>query len=140
MAQLKVGAELKDISMTQQQYISNLHDQYVNFINYVFSLADSLINLSQATDYDKQELDKVKLMLKSKGAESIEKELTYKNFSSSTLDKMEKLYKDLADFALEHIHENEIWKMFIKQLCYSSIEMGKKDALTRLEKIDIQTP
>lgn len=121
--------------MTHQQYISNLHDSFVNFINRMFSLADGFVNMPQVTDYDKQELDKVKLLLKSKDAESIEKELTYKNFSSSTLDKVEKLYKDLADFALEHIHENEIWKMFIKQLCYSSIEMGKKDALMKLREV-----
>ncbi|MBO4602842.1 MAG: hypothetical protein J5651_06755 [Salinivirgaceae bacterium] len=121
--------------MTKEQYISNLHDSFVNFINHILSLADMLILLPQATDYDKRELDKVKLMLKGKDAKSIEKELSDGTFSCSTLDRIEKLYKDLTDFGLEHIHESEIWKMLVKQMCYSNIENGKKDALVRLEEI-----
>lgn len=119
--------------MTHQQYISNLHDSFVNFINRMFSLADGFVNMPQVTDYDKREFDKVKLMLKSKDAESIEKELTIEHFSSGTLDRMEKFYKDLTDFGLEHISENMIWKMFIKQLCYSNIENGKKESLSHLK-------
>ena len=38
--------------MPQQQYILNLHDGFVNFINHILSLADMLIVLPQATDYD----------------------------------------------------------------------------------------
>lgn len=49
--------------MTQQQYISNLHDSFVNFINYMLTLAAKLIMLPQATDYDRREFDKVKLIL-----------------------------------------------------------------------------
>lgn len=123
--------------MTKEQYISNLHDSFVNFINYMLTLATDLIMLPQATDYDKRELDKVKLMLKGNDAKSIEKELSDGTFSCSTLDKIEKLYKDLTDFGLEHIHESEIWKMFVKHICYSNIENGKKDALARLGEIDI---
>ena len=59
--------------MTKEQYISNLHDSFVDFINHILSLADMLILLPQATDYDKRELDKVKLMLKGEEAKSIEK-------------------------------------------------------------------
>ena len=123
--------------MTKEQYISNLHDSFVNFINHILSLADMLILLPQATDYDKRELDKVKLMLKSKDAKSIEKELSYCTFSRSTLDRMEKLYKDLTDFGLEHIYESEIWKIFVKHMCYSNIENGKNGVLARLEEIEI---
>ena len=82
--------------MTQQQYISNLHDSFVNFINYMLTLAAELIMLPQATDYDRHVIDKTKLMLKGNDAKSIEKELTYGNISRSTLDKIEKLYKDLT--------------------------------------------
>ena len=84
--------------MNQQQYISNLHDSFVNFINHMLSLADKLIMLPQATKHDKLEFDKVKLMLKGKDAQSIEKELSVENFNRNTLGKMEKLYKDLTDF------------------------------------------
>ena len=35
--------------MTKEQYISNLHDSFVNFINHTLSLADMLILLPQAT-------------------------------------------------------------------------------------------
>lgn len=122
--------------MTKEQYISNLHDSFVNFINYMLTLAAKLIMLPQATDYDKRELDKAKLMLKGNAAKSIEKELSDGTFSRSTLDKIEKLYKDLTDFGLEHIHESEIWKMFVKHICYSNIENGKKDALARLDDVE----
>lgn len=60
----------------------------------MLALADWLIMLPQATDYDKREIDKVKLMLKGKGAKSIEKELYDGTYSRSTLDRIEKLYKD----------------------------------------------
>lgn len=120
--------------MTQQQYISNLHDGFVNFINYMLTLATKLIMLPQATDYDRRKFDKVKLMLKDNDAKSIEKELSDGPFSRSTLDKIEKLYRNLTDFGLEHIHESVIWKMFVEQICYSNIENGKKDAWDRLEE------
>ena len=126
----------ENLYMTQQQYISNLHDSFVNFINYMLTLATDLIMLPQATDYDKRELDKVKLMLKGNDAKSIEKELTDGTFSRSTLDKIEKLYKDLTDFGLEHI-ESVIWKMFVKHICYFNIENGKMDALARIDDVEI---
>ena len=122
--------------MTKQQYILDLHDGFVNFINYMLTLAAKLIMLPQATDYDRHVIDKAKLMLKGNDAKSIEKELTDGTFSRSTLDKIEKLYKDLTDFGLEHIHESEIWKMFVKHICYSNIRNGKKNALARLDEID----
>ena len=123
--------------MTKEQYISTLHDSFVNFINYMFTLATKLIMMPQATDYDRREFDKAKLMLKGNDAKSIEKELTYGNISRSTLDRIEKLYKDLTDFGLEHIHKGLIWKMFVKCICYSNIENGKKDALARLGDVEI---
>lgn len=123
--------------MTKEQYISNLHDSFVNFINYMLTLATDLIMLPQATDYDKRELDKVKLMLKGNDAKTIEKELTDGTFSRRILDKIEKLYKDLTDFGLEHIHKCAIWKMLVKRICYSNIEKGKKDALARLGDVEI---
>ena len=122
--------------MTRQQIISNLHDNFVKFLNDAFSLADSLINAPQVTDYDKQELDKVKLMLKGNEAKSIEKELSDKTFNRRTLDRIEKFYKDLLDFSFEHISKSEIWKMFVKHVCYSKIENGKKETLAMLDGSD----
>lgn len=123
--------------MTKQQYILNLYDGFVNFTRHILSLADMLVAMPQATNYDRHVIDKAKLLLKGRDAESIEKELTYGNISRSTLDKIEKLYRNLTDFGLEHIHESEIWKMFVKHICYSNIENGKKDALERMDEIDI---
>ena len=119
--------------MTKDQYISNLHDGFVNFINYMLTLAAKLIMLPQATDYDRHVIDKAKLMLKGNDAKSIEKELSNGTVTHSTLDRIEKLYKDLTDFGLEHIHKCAIWKMFVKHICYSNIENGKKDALARMD-------
>ena len=54
--------------------------------------------------------------------------------SRSTIDKMEKFYKDLTVFALEHISQSVFCKLFLKSLCYSNIGISMRYSLAMLEE------
>jgi len=59
----------------QQQYISEWHDSFVNFIGRLLSVVESLIVLPGATDEDKRALDHIKLMLNCMDVKDIENTL-----------------------------------------------------------------
>ncbi len=58
----------------QQQYISEWHDNFVNFIGGLLGFVESLIVLPEATDEDKRALDHIKFMLNGKDAKDIDRE------------------------------------------------------------------
>lgn len=90
----------------QQQYISEWHDNFVNFIGGLLSFVESLIVLPEATDEDKRAFDQIKLMLNGKDAKDIESTLANGTVRHDTLYKIEKLYKDLVDISVERIKKN----------------------------------
>ena len=110
----------------QQQYIANWHDSFVGYIRQYESLIAALIVMPEATDKDKQVFDKVKLMLHGKDAQDVEKDLAESRVSKNTLDKIEKLNKDIADIALEQLKTETVVKEFLKRLTHLKIEQEKK--------------
>lgn len=124
---------------TQQQYISNWHDSFVSYIKQYEALIAALIALREATDEDKQVLDKVKLMLHGKDVRDVEKNLAEGTVSKSTLDKIEKLNKDIADVAVEQLKTDAVVKEFLKRLTHLKIEQDKKTEELRLKTLNINT-
>ena len=122
---------------TQQQYISNWHDSFVSYIRQYEALIAALIALREATDEDKQVLDKVKLMLHGKDVRDVEKNLAEGTVSKSTLDKIEKLNKDIADVAVEQLKTDAVVKEFLKSLNHFKIEQDKKAEELRLKTLNI---
>ena len=121
----------------QQQYISEWHDSFVNFIGGLLSLVESLIVLPEATDEDKRALDQIKLMLNSKDAKGIESTLANGTVRHDTLDKIEKLYKDLVDISVEHMAVAPLTKEFLKALSHYQIEQNKALAQMRINELQI---
>ena len=54
-----------------------------------------------------------------------------------TLDKIEKLYKDLTDKAIEKMTVTPLAKEFLKKLSYSQIEQGKHFSSQKLLELQI---
>lgn len=121
----------------QQQYIANWHDSFVSYIRQYEALIAALIVLPETTDEDKQGLDRVKLMLHGKDAQDVEKDLAEGTVSKSTLDKIEKLNKDIADFAVEQLKTEAVVKEFLKRLTHLRIEQDKKAEELRLKTLNI---
>lgn len=80
----------------QQQYIQEWHDNFVKYIQDLLSFIEALMILPQATDKDKQALDRIKLLLHGKEAQGIEQELAAGIVRQDTLDRIEKLDKNLT--------------------------------------------
>ena len=109
----------------QQQYISEWHDSFVNFIGRLLSLVESLIVLPKATDEDKRALDQIKLMLNCRDVKDIENTLANGIVRHDTLDKIEKIHKDLVDISVEHMTLAPLTKEFLKALSYHQIGQNK---------------
>ena len=91
----------------------------------------------KVSDIDKQVFDKVKLMLHGKDAQDVEKDLAESRVSKNTLDKIEKLNKDIADIALEQLKTETVVKEFLKRLTHLKIEQDKKAEELRLKTLNI---
>ena len=76
-------------------------------------------------------------MLHCKDAQDVEKDLAEGTVSKSTLDKIEKLNKDIADFAVEQLKTEAVVKEFLKRLTHLRIEQDKKAEELRLKTLNI---
>ena len=127
--------------MVQQQYLAEWHDNFVRYINRLMAFVEGYMLLPQATEDYKKELEKVKEVLSGKAVEEIEKNLADGAKSGvlkkSTIEKIEKLDKDLLDFALERISIDSFWKNFLRQLSIIRIEQAKDATITRLNELHI---
>ena len=121
----------------QQQYITNWHDSFVGYIKQYEALIVALIALPEVPDEDKQVLDRLKLMLHCKDAQDVEKDLAEGTVSKSTLDKIEKLNKGIADVAVEQLKTDAVVKEFLKRLTHLKLEQDKKAEELRLRALGI---
>lgn len=119
----------------QQQYISEWHDSFVNFIGGLLGLVESLIVLPEATDEDKRALDQIKLMLNCRDVKDIENTLANGIVRHDTLDKIEKIHKDLVDISVEHMIVAPLTKEFLKALSYYQIGQNKALAKMRINEL-----
>ena len=127
--------------MVQQQYLAQWHDNFVEYIRQLISFVEGYMLLSQATEENKIELEKVRAILTGKDVEEIEKNLADGSKSGvlkkGTIDKIVKLDKDLVVFALERISIDEFWKEFLKHLSKIQREKAKDATITRLNELQI---
>lgn len=121
----------------QQQYIANWHDSFVGYIRQYEALIVALIALPEVLDEDKQVLDRLKLMLHCKDAQDVEKDLAEGSVSKNTLDKIEKLNKEIADVAVEQLKTDAVVKEFLKRLTHLKLEQDKKAEELRLRALNI---
>ena len=126
-----------NFSTIQQQYLSNWHDNFVNYVMHLLSVVATLEIQPQATDTDKQGFDALKLLLNSKDVHEVENDLANGVVSPVTLDKIEKLNKDLGDIAIDHLDANPLWKQFLKQLYSMKVENDKTAEMMRLKALHI---
>lgn len=125
------------MQIVQQQYITNWHDCFVGFIRQYETLIVALIALPEVPYEDKQVLDRLKLMLHCKDAQDVEKDLAEGTVSKITLDKIEKLNKDIADVAVEQLKTDAVVKEFLKRLTHLKLEQDKKAEELRLRALGI---
>ena len=121
----------------QQLYISEWHDSFVNFIGGLLGFIESLIILPEATDEDKRALDQIKLMLNCRDVKDIENTLANGIVRHDTLDKIEKIHKDLVDISVEHMTVAPLTKEFLKSLSYHQIGQNKTLAQMRINELQI---
>ena len=122
---------------TQSQYIANWHDNFVNYVNQMLDTIAALEMQPQVTDADKQGFDALKLLLSSKVVQDVKNDLANGVVNQATLDKIEKLNKDLGEIAIDHIDANPLWKQFLKQLYGMKVENDKTAEMMRLKTLQI---
>ena len=91
----------------------------------------------EATEEDKRGLEGIRLILDGRDEADVERDLAAGVVRKSTLDKMAKLNKDLADTCLEHIQMNPLVREFWKQMAHIKIEKDKAGEQERLAALQI---
>lgn len=123
--------------ITQHQYLANWHDSFVNFIGSLLGVVAGLMARSEVTEEDKRGLDGIKMILNGRDAADVERDLAARVVKQSTLYKIEKLNKDLADTCLKHIQMNPLVREFWKQMAHIKIERDKAGEQERLAVLRI---
>lgn len=126
------------LTIPQRQYITTWHESFVNYIGSLLGVVAGLMARSEATEEDKRGLDAIKVILNGRDAADVERDLAAGVVRKSTLDKIEKLNKDLADTCLEHIQMNPLVREFWKQMVHIKIEHDKAIEQERLAELQIQ--
>ena len=124
-------------TIPQHQYITNWHDSLVDYIGSLLGVVAGLMARPEATEEDKRGLDGVGLILNGRDVADVERDLAAGVVKKSTLDKIEKLNKDLADTCLEHIQMNPLVREFWKQMVHIKIEKDKAGEQERLAALQI---
>jgi hypothetical protein len=122
----------------RRQYIENWHDDFVERIGRILCFYDTLMALPQATEEDKQVLGMYKAFFQGKDVMDIESDLMEGTVNKNTLDKIEKLGKDLVDLALKHIPMGALEKLFLKQLYCIYVEQSRAEKEREMTMMGIQ--
>ena len=128
---------MDNIQIEKRQYIAHWHDSYVNYIGNLLGVVTTLMASPEANEEDKRGLDGIKMILNGRDAADVERDLAARVVKRSTLDKIEKLNKDLADTCFEHIQMNPLVREFWKQMAHIKIEKDKADEQDRLDALKI---
>lgn len=125
------------MNTTSHQYIANWHDSFVDYIGSLLGVVAGVMARPEASEEDKKALEGIKMMLNGRDAQDVERDLAAGVVKKSTLDKIEKLNKDLADTCLEHVQMNPLVREFWKQLSHIKIERDKASEEERLSALQI---
>ena len=121
----------------QQQYISNWHESFVSYIGSLLGVVTVLTAKPEATEDDKRVLEEIKIMLNGSDASDVERDLSTGVVKRSTLNKIAKINKDMADKCLDHIHMDNLVRDFWRQMAHIQIEYNKRAEVQRLDALQI---
>lgn len=119
------------------QYLANWHDNFVNYIGSLLGVVAGLMACPEASEEDKRGLESIKLILNGQDAADVERDLAAGFVRQSTLDKIERMNKDLADTCLDHIQMNHLVREFWRQMAHIKIEYDKASEKERLSALQI---
>lgn len=128
---------MNTVENAQRQYISEWHDDFVNYVGGLWSIVEVMMNHPAATENDKKGFDQIKMLLHGRDALEIERRLAEADVKLDILDKIEKLDKDLVNMAVEHLATDIVVKEFLKKLSYHRIERDKRMAEIRLNDLQL---
>ena len=123
--------------MTQQQYLTNWHDSFVNYVNQILATIASVEKSSQATEEDKRGFEMVKVLFRGKDVQDVERDLGEGVVRQSTLDKIERIDKEFADILVDHVDTIPLRKQLLKQLLHRVVENNKAAEEMRLNALNI---
>lgn len=123
--------------MTQQEYLSNWHDSFVNYVSQILATIASVELSSQATEEDKRGFEMVKVLFRGKDVQDVERDLAEGVVRQSTLDKIERIDKEFADILVDHVDTVPLRKQLLKQLLHRVVENNKAAEEMRLNALNI---
>lgn len=138
-AKLDCCYDVQKLSATQSQYLKNLHNSFVNWINGVLRIIDMTSSMPGVTDDDKQALAQCRIILCGNDVAKVEESLSRGVVTNDVLNEIENLNKKLVDIIVERVKSDDLLKNLLKRLCYLIIEQDKSTEEMRLSLLRIPT-
>ncbi len=99
---------------------------FMNYVDKIILLADTMKLMDNSTDNDKRNIELFKSILHRKDVQEIERDLANAKIKNSTLDKIEKLDKNIVDFAVEQMSVSPTFQHILRQVSYYQIDYNKQ--------------
>lgn len=138
-AKLDCCYDAQKLSATQAQYLKNLHDGFVNWVNGTLRIIDMMSSMPRVTDDDKQALAQCRIILCGNDVAKVEESLSRGVVTNDVLNEIENLNKKLVDIIVERVKSDDLLKNIMKRLCYLIIEQDKSTEEMRLSLLRIPT-
>ena len=130
---MEVGVSL----LAKERYLRNWHERFQSYVSGLISTIDSFVADTSATDNDKRILLLFREILIGRDVIEVENDLSNRHIHKSTLDKIEKIDKDMVDIATENTLTSPIVKIFIKTLFHQLVNSLKEETIEQLKVLQI---
>lgn len=121
----------------KQQYLSSWHSSFVNFVSASIRDVDALLLNPAATDQDRHYLAKYREKLTSRDVHDVEKDLSEGIVKVSTINKIDKLHKELIDIAWDLFLDSPFLRQALKEMTYYQAQLLKDGEIQRLRSLQI---
>lgn len=121
----------------QQQYINDWLSSFKIYISTAKDEVDTLLASPSATAQDKYYLIQFREKLTSRDVIDVEKDLTEGKVKVSTINKIDKLNKDLIDIAWDHFLDSPYLRQSLKGMAHLQEDLLKNAAIQRLKILQI---
>jgi len=121
----------------QKQYLASWHTSFVNFVSVLVRDVDALLLAPAAPEQDRHYLAKCREKLTSRDVQDVEKDLSKGIVKVSTIDKIDKLHKELIDIAWDHLLDSPFLRQALKEMTYFQAQLQKDGKIQLLRSLQI---
>ena len=129
--------DYEDAMNSKETYISQWRTNFKQFISWARNYASCALDNPFASEADKKCFTSVKGTLLGNDVSDIKHDIETASITLETFNKIEKLYNDLMDAAIDSINESEEAKLFLKGVSRKLVASAKSFGIQEADRLGL---